>query len=183
MGEKRSSSRCALLLSTALLVGLMVVSTLPVGAQEEEEDQSGIGMDALAGLAADDGGGTSDPASSGNLDDPLAGDADGSSEETDTETRAAPLGTTDGSDPTASAAASANPMFELMLDLILEDVQAAEAEVRAGGKTLTEAQRSRIAARSVQDLIAFLQETGILRDVDTRGLAERIGAIPTEPEE
>ncbi len=183
MGVTRSRSWLVLLLSAALLAGLMVVAAVPAGA-EEEEDQSEIGMDALVGLAADEGGGdTSDPASTGNLNDPLAGNAGGSSEEAGIETTGTSPGTTDSSDATSAATASANPMFRLMLELILEDVQAAEAEAEAGGKTLTEAQRSQIAARSVQDLIAFLQETGILLDVDERGLAERIGAIPTDQEE
>ncbi len=74
-------------------------------------------------------------------------------------------------------------MFKLMLDLIIEDVRAAETEAEAAGKSLTEAQRSAVAAESVKDLITFLQETGLLGKVDTRELLEQIQAIPTDSEE
>jgi len=210
MGATTPRSGFALLLSAALLAGLMVVSAVAVGADDDDAElkkafeQAGlewfdspgdgadddatpepaVGVDALSGLSADLGSGdTSDPALTGDLNDPLAGRTGGTSDETETEATGAEPGTTEGSDPTDPTTSSANPMFKLMLDLILEDVQAAEAEAKASGKTLTEAQRSAVAAESVKDLITFLQETRLLGEVDKRELLKQIEGIPTEPEE
>ena len=69
-------------------------------------------------------------------------------------------------------------MFKLMLELILEDVRANEAKAKAAGKTLTDAQRSAVAAQSVKDLVTFLQETGLLGDVDTRKILQQIEGDP-----
>lgn len=171
------------LLSAVLLAGILAASAMPVGA-DDDEDGSGIGMDALAGLGADGGGGaTSDAAGTGDLNDPLGGGSGSSTEGTETETTGAEPGAADGTDPGAASASTANPMFRLMLDLILDDVQAAEAEAQAAGRPLTQAQRSAVAAKSVKDLIAFLQESGLLGDVDRSQLLQQIEAIPTEPEE
>jgi hypothetical protein len=171
----------ALLLSATLLAGLIVVAAVPVGAADDDEEP-GIGMDALAGLGADGGGSdASDSALTGDLNDPLAGGTGGTSDGSDADVTGTEPGAADGSDPTDPATSSANPMFKLMLDLILEDVQAAEAKM--AGRTLTEAERTAAATRSVTDLIAFLQETELLGDVDTREVLKQIEGIPTEPEE
>jgi len=172
----------ALLLSAVLLAGLTVISMGPVGA-DDDEDERAVNVDAFEGLGANAGGSdTSEPAGTGDLDDPLGGGSQGSSDDAGTGvTSGSDPGTTDGSDGTVPAAQSANPMFKLMLDLILEDVQAAEARARAAGQTLSGTQRAAVAAESVQGLIAFLQESGLLGEVDTRELLKQIEAVPAEP--
>ncbi len=205
MGATTPRSGFALLLSAALLAGLMVVSAVAVGADDDDAElkkafeqvglewfdspgddatpEPAVGVDALSGLAAGEGDDTSDRAPTGDLNDPLAGGTGGTSDETETEATGAEPGTTEGSDSADPATSSTNPMFKLMLDLILEDVQATEAESKAAGKTLTEAQRSAVAAESVKDLITSLQEIGLLGEVDKRELLKQIEGIPTEPEE
>lgn len=181
MGASTSRSGLARLLAAVLLIVLMLASAVPVGASDDEEG-SGIGMDALAGLGLDEGGGEPEQSPTGDLNDPLAGGSGGSSEGGDTEETSSEPGTDQGSDPVDPATSETNPMFKLMLDLILEDVQAAEAEAKAVGKTLTEAQRSAVAVASVKDLVAFLQQTGLLGEVDTRELIKQIEAIPAGSE-
>jgi hypothetical protein len=182
MGATKPRSGFVLRLGAALLAGLVVVQAVPVGAADED-DESAVGMNALEGLMGDGGGGDLDRSPSGDLDDPLAGGSGGPPSESGTEETGAEAGTTEGSDPADSATASANPMFKLMLELILEDVRATEAKAEAAGKTLTDAQRSAVAAQSVKDLVTFLQETGLLGDVDTREILQQIEAIPAGSEE
>jgi len=159
----------ALLLSAGLLAGFMVASAVPVGAADDATPEPAVGVDALSGLSADlEGGGTSDPALTGDLDNPLAGGTGGTSDDADPDATGAEPGTTDSS--------------KLMLDLILDDVQAAEAEAKMAGKTLTQTERTAVATGSVKDLITFLQETGLLGEVDKRELLKQIEGIPTEPE-
>jgi hypothetical protein len=163
----------------------MAVSAVPVVADDDATPEHAVGVDALSGLSADLGGGdVSDGEGTGDLNDPLGGGSGGTAEDADADvTSGSDPGTSDGSDPTDRATSETNPMFRLMLDLILEDVQAAEAEAKAIGKTLSEAQRSAVAAESVKDLITFLQETGILGEVDRRDILKQIEGIPTEPQD
>jgi hypothetical protein len=76
----------------------MVASAVPAGATEDEEG-SGIGMDALAGLGLDEGGGEPEQSPTGDLNDPLAGGSGGSSEGSDTEETGSEPGTDQESDP------------------------------------------------------------------------------------
>ena len=197
MGATTPHSVSALLLSAGLLAGLMAVSATPVAADDDSTPEPAVGVDALSGLSSGLGDGdTSDRVPTGDPNDPLAGGPGGTSDVSDGDATGADTGTTDGSDTTGAdtgttggsdatdpATSSANPMFKLMLDLILDDVQAAETEARMAGKTLTEAQRTDVARESVKDLITFLQETGLLGEVDKRELLKQIEGIPTEPEE
>jgi hypothetical protein len=173
-----------LLLGTSLLAGLVAVSTAAIGA-DEEDTEAGVGMDALAGLGADEGGGDSDRPSTGDLNDPLGGGTGGPSVEGETEETGTEPATTEGSDPTDPAAISANPMFKLMVDLIAADVQAAEAQAKADGRTLKPEERLAVAKGAARDLVTFLQQTGLLDegasgDADANELLQQIMGIPTE---
>ncbi len=95
MGATAPRSGFALLLSAVLLAGFMAVSVVPVGASDDE-DESGVGMDALQGLWADEGGGDPSSPPTGDLNDPLAGGSGGSSDESETEETGAEPGTTEG---------------------------------------------------------------------------------------
>ena len=111
MGASTSRSGLARLFAAVLLIVLMLASAVPVGASDDEEG-SGIGMDALAGLGLDEGGGEPEQSPTGDLNDPLAGGSGGSSEGGDTEETSSEPGTDQGSDPVDPATSETNPMFK-----------------------------------------------------------------------
>lgn len=182
----------ALLVSAASLAALLTVSAGPVVAEEDDE-QPAIGIDAFEGLGANEGGGdeASSPGPTGDLDNPLegaSGDASpGSGEGEEPGAEGATVegaGATD-TGATDTGATSANPMFQLMADLILSEVQRAQAEAAKSGSTLTEAEKVAIAKGAARDLITFMQQAGLLGpgasgDENANDLLRQIEAIPTD---